>query len=412
MSYTPSIGNLGENCVMMLRLAHCLLLVIKVVYFSVRFMPSIVVMEDEDGTRMLLVSLLKKQGYQVMAAENGAEGLELVLEHRPDLVISDVQMPEINGLQMVAMVRKHPVVGTTPIILLTSLQERAIMRAGMNTGADDFITKPFKPAEVYEAVAAQLNKRQVLTSLQKQANEEAIKQALEGQKHYLSGLYEKRLAKELSERWSDSLDNEDQIIDRASVVFVTTANFDDFAVKLDGKELGACVRKFYEGSTDILHVFGANTMQVIGAGLVAVFVDNPHSPTSNHGLCAVRAANGLLDSARGLRPYLQQTYPDRGMPEVDVHIAVHTGPVTLTSLVDPLHGAVAQMVPVGPTVNQCQQLLKDTTRLGWVAGVSDSTVHEVGGVLKLGRRAPLVLSGQPAAGDQTSGMAELLGLAA
>jgi DNA-binding response OmpR family regulator len=164
-------------------------------------MPLIVVMEDDAGTRMLVASVLKKDGYDVLTAENGAAGLQAGAGAPPDLIISDVQMPEMNGFQMLAAVRQNPKLAATPVILLTSLQERAHMRIGMTTGADDYITKPFRPGELREAAAAQLNKRVMQATLQGMAVDAAVQAALEDQKHKLAKLYEQRLAKELSERW-------------------------------------------------------------------------------------------------------------------------------------------------------------------------------------------------------------------
>ena len=121
-------------------------------------MPLIVVMDDDAGTRMLVSQVLKKDGYDVLAADNGAGGLRLIQEHKPDLVISDVQMPEMDGFQVIEHVRADAELAATPIILLTSLAERSHMRHGMTSGADDYLTKPFTPAELRSAVNAQLNK--------------------------------------------------------------------------------------------------------------------------------------------------------------------------------------------------------------------------------------------------------------
>ena len=98
-------------------------------------------------------------------------------------------------------VREHADVGLTPFILLTSLQERRDMRQGMNLGADDYITKPLRPRELIDAVAAQLGRqamRQAARALQVQA---ALTEALEEQAWALQEQYEKRLARELSEQW-------------------------------------------------------------------------------------------------------------------------------------------------------------------------------------------------------------------
>ena len=108
-------------------------------------------MDDDAGTRMLVSHVLKKDGYDVLAADNGAAGLALIREHKPDLVVSDVQMPEMDGFQVVESVRADGDIAATPIILLTSLAERGHMRQGMTTGADDYLTKPFTPAELRES---------------------------------------------------------------------------------------------------------------------------------------------------------------------------------------------------------------------------------------------------------------------
>ena len=117
-------------------------------------MALIVVMEDDAGTRTLIASVLRKEGHEVVSAEDGAKGLALVEAHPPDLIISDVQMPGLNGFEMLAAVRREPRLTGIPVILLTSLQERVHMRIGMTTGADDYITKPFSVSELMARVEA------------------------------------------------------------------------------------------------------------------------------------------------------------------------------------------------------------------------------------------------------------------
>ena len=97
-------------------------------------MPVIVVMEDDADIRTLMVHLLTHEGYEVLAADNGSEGLELVESRRPDLIISDVQMPGMTGFQVLDWVRQSPALAATPVILLTALQDRVHVRHGMTAG--------------------------------------------------------------------------------------------------------------------------------------------------------------------------------------------------------------------------------------------------------------------------------------
>ena len=161
-------------------------------------MALIVVMEDDAGTRTLIASVLRKEGHEVVSAEDAAKGLALLESRPPDLIISDVQKPGINGFEMLASVRRHPRLSGVPVILLTSLHERVHMRIGMTAGADDFITKPFRPAELREAVNAQLRKLDIHAASKDLAVDEAVRTALETQTRELSKLYERRLAKALS----------------------------------------------------------------------------------------------------------------------------------------------------------------------------------------------------------------------
>lgn len=183
-------------------------------------MPLIVVMEDDAATRMLVASVLKKDGYDVLSSENGADGLALVRAHKPDLVISDVQMPVMDGFAMLQALRADPDLLAIPVVLLTSLQERAHMRIGMTSGADDYITKPFRPGELREAAAAQLNRRQMREVAQASVVDAAVNHALDAQKQQLARLYEKKLAAELSDKWpvSDGSDA-DETFASATVLF-------------------------------------------------------------------------------------------------------------------------------------------------------------------------------------------------
>ncbi len=371
-------------------------------------MAVIVVMEDDAGTRMLIASVLKKDGHQVLQAENGAQGLDLVRAHQPDLVLSDVQMPELNGFQMLAALRQDASVAATPVILLTSLQERAHMRIGMVTGADDYITKPFRPGELREAVAAQLNKRVMRATLQGMAVDAAVQTALDHQKQELARLYEQRLAAELSERWpaGDGADGDERIVS-ATVLFVDIPNYATVAERLAPQELTELVKRFYGSANDTVHLFGARHIQFVGEGLLAIFADTTDTQTVNHGLRAARAALGLVESGRGIHQYLETAYPGRALPRFLVNVALHAGPVTLTVLHDPLHGGPAQSLPVGDAVSAAILLQKQARDLGWPVAASMAALRSITGAVKTGGRALVNLPGRSAPLDA----AELTALA-
>ncbi|HYW56280.1 MAG TPA: response regulator [Polaromonas sp.] len=370
-------------------------------------MPLIVVMEDDAATRTLVASVLRKNGYDVLSADNGLSGLELVRNNKPDLVISDVQMPTMDGFAMLQALRADPAIFATPVILLTSLQERAHMRIGMTSGADDYITKPFRPGELREAAAAQLNRRQMQAVVQTMTVEAAVLAALEDQKHHLSKLYEQRLASELSEKWpADNAQSEDEKFTNATVLFVDVINYAGFAEKLSNTDLSDVVRQFYNNAGDTVHLFGARLMQFVGDGLLVIFVDSADTTSVNHGLRAARAALGLSDAAKRVQQFLNTRFPTYKLPRFDVSVALNSGPVALARLEDPLRGDV-QVLPVGDTVSATLLLQKAASKSGWRIAASVSMLRGVTGAVNIGGRALISLPGRSAPIDA----AELLGLA-
>ena len=127
-------------------------------------MALIVVAEDDAGTMRLIEAALHLQGHEVLTANNGQSAWMTIRQYRPDLVVSDINMPGVNGFDLLKAVREHAALQQTPFILLTSLQERRNMRQGMTLGADDYLTKPVHPRELVDAVAAQLNRKAMRTA--------------------------------------------------------------------------------------------------------------------------------------------------------------------------------------------------------------------------------------------------------
>lgn len=122
-------------------------------------MTVILVIEDDLPVRTTIIDVLKNESFDVFGARNGIEGVHIAREQNPDLIISDVIMPGLDGYGVVRELRQDPKTSTIPIILLTARTERNDMRQGMEYGADDYVTKPFTINELMNAVGTQLKKR-------------------------------------------------------------------------------------------------------------------------------------------------------------------------------------------------------------------------------------------------------------
>ena len=122
-------------------------------------MPSrVLIVEDEPDIRELVVHHLKREGYQVSAASSGEEALRQVQAAPPDLVILDLMMPAMNGLEVCRRLRQDPVTASLPIVMLTAKGDEVDRVLGLEIGADDYIVKPFSPKELLARVRALLRR--------------------------------------------------------------------------------------------------------------------------------------------------------------------------------------------------------------------------------------------------------------
>jgi two-component system phosphate regulon response regulator PhoB len=120
--------------------------------------PYILVMEDEDALATLLQYNLEKEGYEVVVAADGEEGLVQIDERQPDLVLLDWMLPKVSGIEVCRRIRGRPETRNLPIIMLTARGEESDRVRGLDTGADDYLTKPFSMTELIARIRAVLRR--------------------------------------------------------------------------------------------------------------------------------------------------------------------------------------------------------------------------------------------------------------
>ncbi|MDP2702195.1 MAG: response regulator, partial [Candidatus Rokubacteria bacterium] len=112
----------------------------------------VLIVEDEPDIRELVVHHLKREGYLVSAASSGEEALRQVQAAPPDLVLLDLMMPAMDGLEVCRRLRQDPVTASLPIVMLTAKGDEVDRVLGLEIGADDYIVKPFSPKELLARV--------------------------------------------------------------------------------------------------------------------------------------------------------------------------------------------------------------------------------------------------------------------
>lgn len=127
-------------------------------------MTTLLLIEDDRQMRELLATALEFEDFIVHRASDGATGLDLARQHRPDLILCDVMMPGIDGYEVLAALRADPTLAAMPFIFLTARGEKKDLRQGMVSGADDYLTKPVAIDELLAAIHGRLARHAALAS--------------------------------------------------------------------------------------------------------------------------------------------------------------------------------------------------------------------------------------------------------
>ncbi len=127
-------------------------------------MKSVLVIDDNPDIRENTAEILELAGYKTFTAENGKRGVEVALKEKPDVIVCDIMMPELDGYGVLHLLRKNEETENIPFVFLTAKTERSDLRKGMEMGADDYITKPFEDIELLNGIETRLKKAAILNN--------------------------------------------------------------------------------------------------------------------------------------------------------------------------------------------------------------------------------------------------------
>jgi DNA-binding response OmpR family regulator len=117
----------------------------------------IVIADDDDDIRRLVAFTLARRGHTIIEGSDGEVALSLIAEHHPDLIVLDVMMPGMTGIDVTRQVRVNEATAGTPILLVSAMGQHSEIETGLQAGASDYLVKPFKPKELAEKVQAMLD---------------------------------------------------------------------------------------------------------------------------------------------------------------------------------------------------------------------------------------------------------------
>ena len=135
---------------------------------------TILVVEDEEDLREIIIYNLKREGYVANGVESGEQGLEMTVEQQPDLVILDLMLPGMNGLDVCRKIKQNEQTKSIPVIFVSAKGEESDIVTGLELGADDYVTKPFSPRILLARIRTVLRRYQPGEDLGKTDNESVI----------------------------------------------------------------------------------------------------------------------------------------------------------------------------------------------------------------------------------------------
>ena len=342
---------------------------------------------DDDPSMLGLVShMLGRAGYRVEIAANGTEGLAKLRASAPDLIVCDIQMPDLDGFQVLDQVRGEASTAGLPFVLLTSLTDRDSVRRGMRLGADDFLSKPVHAQELIDAVSTALDRRRRLSAL------------VSG--HALPD------GAELRERYEAKLEGAEPPIARESdlagmtgrqviqtVLFCDIRGFTSMSERLPVTEVAELLSRYLREACRPILSEGGRIMKIMGDGVMAVFGQDAPEDIPAHAAAALRAGMGIVELAQTFRQWVASRFDFHGLPPFDVGVGIHTGEVMLFQL---SVGGAGDLTAVGDTVNVASRLEQKTKELGWPIVVSKATLDHAGAGFDVREVRDVTLAGRDA----------------
>ncbi|MGC9503054.1 response regulator [Baaleninema sp.] len=320
--------------------------------------PSLTVLfvEDNHDLRVYVADVLKRAGYGVLLGRNGAEGLELARRHRPDAIVTDLMMPLVSGLDLIAAVRRDLDLQGIPVVLLTAKANEETRLESVEQGADAYLSKPFNDrellAQVRNLLALKQRERQIV-QLNSYLTESVLKRFLP------PSLVEKAARGDLQL----DLSPEPRLV---TVVFTDIVGFTQLANTLRSKRVAQVLNQYLAQMTQAIFEAGGTVDKFVGDAVMAIFGApeemKPHEQVER-AIAASRNMYRELDR-------LNEEWTAQGLAPVQFRCGVHQG----TAVVGMFGGQDrADYTAIGPSVNIASRLQEaaDPGRILISAAVAD-----------------------------------------
>ena len=268
--------------------------------------PCILVADDNETNRDILVTRLEAHGYQTLQAADGEEALRGVAQHRPDLVLLDVMMPNLDGLEACRRLKSDRAVAFTPVILVTAKAATQDIVAGLDAGADEYLTKPVDQAALVARVRSALRIKSLHEQVQAQAADlanwnQTLARRVEEQVAEIEriGRLKRFLAPQVAQLVSSG---DERVLEshrrEVTIVFCDLRDFTPFSETAEPEEVITVLREYHETLGALIDKFEGTIERFAGDGLLVLF--NDPLPCADPSARAVRMAVEMCEQVAKL----------------------------------------------------------------------------------------------------------------
>jgi serine/threonine-protein kinase PpkA len=382
---------------------------------------KILVVDDDPTIREYVRLHLSSANFQVRVAENGEEGYELAVQDPPDLILSDISMPKMDGFEFLEKIRANVLLADIPIILLTQHNDSSAFRRGMDLGADDFLSKPVRRAELLKSISSRLKRLEGLRrSMDDSMPSPTNRLGSTGVNAILAAATDPRgnhIRTSSAEPAPTMLVHtvaEDEVRASApgtvtekvngSVLFSDIRGFTTFAERLTSDEVVELLNAFFSKACEPVLDQNGWVVKFVGDGLIAMF-DGGDGQRVSHAERAVKAGLLMILAASKFDAWVKKRFPTHDLPQFAIGIGVHSGEVSVCKMG---RDSSAETTIIGDTVNVASRLENLTKELGWSLVASIETLDQAGSRILRGQAGQAPVKGR----DGVINIAEVLGLAA
>ena len=270
---------------------------------------KILVVEESSVQRALITQSLAQQGFEIISGKDGEEGLELAIENLPDLVITDSEMPLMNGRDLTRALRQRDELKDIPVLMLTAADAPLNRAKGKHAGISAYLTKPFVPDKIVVIAERRLLRE---------------RQAM---KHYLSD------SAAAAVRAADTVgaaSNEMRAEERFTTVFFTDiVGFTPLTERLPATELVALLNEYFDAMTQLFKEYGGVIDKFVGDAIMAIFISNDRHSDAESALNAARKGLAMIETLA--------TFNQGREDMLNIRVGINSGHVIIGDIGAKLH---------------------------------------------------------------------------